>query len=95
MIGASLSIIARRYPEICVGALLGIVVVQGFGYGLIFDLNFFLRNMSVIGGLLMVLSDSLIKKKNLFAGLPSISETDKRIYFQVSGRSVAPIAASV
>lgn len=86
MITASVSVIARKYPEISVGALLSVVIVQGFGYGLIFDLNFFLRNLSVIGGLLMVLSDSLSVKKNIFAGLPSISETDKRIYFQLAGR---------
>lgn len=76
--------IARKYPEISVGALFGVVVVQGFGYGLIFDINFFLRNLSVIGGLLMVLSDSLAAKKKIFAGLPNISETDRKIYFQVS-----------
>jgi hypothetical protein len=84
MTAASLAVIVRKYPEISVGALLSVVVVQGFGYGLIFDLNFFLRNLSVIGGLLMVLSDSLSKKKTIFAGLPSISETDRKIYFQVS-----------
>lgn len=89
MLAASGAVIARKFPEISVGALLGVVVVQGFGYGLIFDLNFFLRNLSVIGGLLMVLSDSLSKKKTLFAGLPSISETDRKIYFQV--RSNYPI----
>ncbi len=50
----------------------------GLGYGLLFDLSFFLRNLSVIGGLLMVLSDSLQNKKKLFAGLPSLSETDRR-----------------
>ena len=86
MLAASFCVIARKHPEISVGALLGVVVVQGFGYGLIFDLNFFLRNLSVIGGLLMVLSDSLSKKKNIFAGLPFISETDRKIYFQLAGR---------
>ena len=50
----------------------------GLGYGLLFDLSFFLRNLSVVGGLLMVLSDSLANKKKLFAGLPSLSETDRR-----------------
>lgn len=86
MTAASAAVIMRRFPEISVGALFGVVILQGFGYGLIFDLNFFLRNLSVIGGLLMVLSDSLSKKKNLFAGLPSLSETDRRIYFQLAGR---------
>jgi hypothetical protein len=41
-------------------------------------MSFFLRNLSVIGGLLMVLSDSLQKNKKLFAGLPNISENDRR-----------------
>ncbi len=50
----------------------------GLGYGLIFDMSFFLRNLSVVGGLLMVLSDSLQSKKKLFAGLPSLSENDRR-----------------
>lgn len=102
MIAGSYCIIAKKYPEYAVGALLSVVVVQGWccetlsassfhhsrlltwvelaglGYGLIFDMSFFLRNLSVIGGLLMVLSDSLQKNKKLFAGLPSISETDRR-----------------
>lgn len=41
-------------------------------------MSFFLRNLSVVGGLLMVLSDSLQSKKKLFAGLPSLSENDRR-----------------
>ena len=54
MCAGSAAVILRKYPEISVGALFGVVVVQGFGYGLIFDLNFFLRNLSVVGGLLQV-----------------------------------------
>jgi len=53
-------------------------LISGLGYGLLFDLSFFLRNLSVVGGLLMVLSDSLQNKKKLFAGIPSLSETDRR-----------------
>ncbi|WFD01962.1 ER-derived vesicles protein erv29 [Malassezia obtusa] len=87
MTGASLLVIVRRYAEISVGSLLMVIVLQGVGYGLITDLNFFLRNLSVVGGLLMVLSDSFAnQRKNIFAGLPSLSETDKRIYFQLAGR---------
>ncbi|TIA84322.1 hypothetical protein E3P77_00060 [Wallemia ichthyophaga] len=86
MLACSFLVVRRQHALYAVGGLLGVVVVQGFGYGLIFDLNFFLRNLSVIGGLMMVLSESFIKKKNIFAGLPSISETDKRKYFQLAGR---------
>ncbi|KAJ7336295.1 SURF4 family-domain-containing protein [Mycena olivaceomarginata] len=86
MLGGSSMVILKRYTEYAVFGLLGVVVIQGFGYGLIFDLNFFLRNLSVIGGLFMVFSDSMVNRKKLFAGLPSISETDRRKYFLLAGR---------
>jgi ER-derived vesicles protein len=78
MLIGSGAIILKRYTEIAVGGLLGVVIIQGFGYGLIFDLTFFLRNLSVIGGLVMVFSDSMISRKAGFAGLPAISETDRK-----------------
>ncbi|KIW18749.1 hypothetical protein PV08_03038 [Exophiala spinifera] len=82
----SVLVIMRRYGEYAVAGLLSVVVVQAFGYGLIFDPNFFLRNLSVIGGLLMVLGDSFVKKTRVFAGLPSIDEKDKKMYIQLGGR---------
>ena len=78
MLVGSGAVITKRYSEFGVGGLLGVVIIQAFGYGLIFDLNFFLRNLSVIGGLFMVFSDSMVTRKRLFAGLPSISETDRK-----------------
>lgn len=78
MLGGSFAVITKRYSEYAVGGLLGVVIMQAVGYGLIFDLNFFLRNLSVIGGLLMVFSDSMYTRKKLFAGLPTLSETDRK-----------------
>lgn len=78
MFSASGAVMAQKYTEIAVGGLLGVVILQGFGYGLIFDLNFFLRNLSVIGGLLMVFSESISKRKARFAGIPSLNEYDRR-----------------
>lgn len=78
MLVGSGAVITKRYTEFAVGGLLGVVIIQGFGYGLIFDLTFFLRNLSVIGGLLMVFSDSMVTKNKRFAGLPSITETDRK-----------------
>lgn len=86
MLVASGAVITKRYTEYAVAGLLGVVIIQGFGYGLIFDLNFFLRNLSVIGGLFMVFSDSMISRRSSFAGLPTISETDRRKYFLLTGR---------
>lgn len=78
MLVGSFAVISKRYTEYAVGGLLGVVILQGIGYGLIFDLNFFLRNLSVIGGLFMVFSDSMVSRKIPFAGLPTISENDRK-----------------
>lgn len=82
----STMVIVRKHSDYAVAGLMGVVVTQALGYGLIFDLNFFLRNLSVIGGLLMVLSDSWVRKTKAFAGLPQIDEKDRKMYFQLAGR---------
>lgn len=86
MTSASVLVIARKYSEYAVGGLIGVVITQALGYGLIFDLNFFLRNLSVMGGLIMVLSDSWVRKKFAPAGLPQLDEKDRKMYFQLAGR---------
>ena len=86
MVTSSGAIVTKRHTEFAVAGLVGVVIAQGFGYGLIFDLNFFLRNISVMGGLLMVLSDSWVRKKFAPAGLPQIDEKDRKMYFQLAGR---------
>lgn len=82
----SFLVVVRKHTEAAVAGLLAVVVAQGLGYGLIFDLNFFLRNLSVVGGLLMVLSDSWVRKKFVPAGLPQLDEKDRKMYVQFAGR---------
>ena len=55
MATCSTLVIIRKHSEYAVGGLIGVVITQALGYGLIFDLNFLLRNLSVRGGLLVVL----------------------------------------
>ncbi len=86
MTSCSFLVITRKHSDYAVAGLIGVVITQALGYGLIFDLNFFLRNLSVMGGLLMVLSDSWIRKSKAFAGLPEIEEKDRKMYFQLAGR---------
>ena len=78
MLVGSGAVITRKHADYAVGGLLAVVIMQAVGYGLIFDLNFFLRNLSVCGGLLMVFSDSMYTRRTLFAGLPTLSETDRK-----------------
>lgn len=86
MSSSSFMIIVRKHSEYAVAGLFGVVITQALGYGLIFDLNFFLRNLSVMGGLLMVLSDSWVRKRFAPAGLPTLDEKDRKMYFQLAGR---------
>ena len=86
MLAGSVLVIRRLYIEYAVLGLFLVVVAQSIGYGLIFDLNFFLRNLSVIGGLFMVLSEAFAKKKSPFPGLPQLSENDRKKYLQLAGR---------
>lgn len=86
MLTGSLCVITRKYTGYAVGALVGVVVSQAIGYGLIFELKFFLRNLSVIGGLLLVLSDTFSQRRMAFAGLPNVDEKDKQMYFLLAGR---------
>lgn len=86
MCSCSTLVIIRKYTEYAVFGLIGVVITQALGYGLIFDLNFFLRNLSVMGGLLMVLSDSWVRRKFAPAGLPMPAEKDRKKYIQLAGR---------
>ena len=78
-------VIIRRQTTYAVRGLIGVIVAQAFGYGFVFDLSFLLRNLSLIGGLLMVLSDSWVRKR-VFAGLPQMNDEDKKMYIQLGGR---------
>ncbi|KAK6954007.1 hypothetical protein Daesc_003969 [Daldinia eschscholtzii] len=86
MVSCSTMVIIRKHSDYAVAGLVGVVITQALGYGLIFDLNFFLRNLSVVGGLIMVLSDSWVRKTKAFAGLPQLDEKDRKMYFQLAGR---------
>ncbi|KAL2919705.1 ER-derived vesicles protein erv29 [Polyrhizophydium stewartii] len=87
MIVCSVLAILKRNTEIAVGGLFAVIVSQALGYGLIFDSNFFFRNLSVAGGLVMLLADAQSsKRKPLFAGLPTLNENDKHAYLQLLGR---------
>lgn len=86
MIIGSILAIAKKNTEIAVGGLGLVIISQWIGYGLIFDSNFFFRNLSVAGGLLMLLADSYSSKKRLFSALPTLNQTDKSTYLQLFGR---------
>jgi uncharacterized membrane protein YphA (DoxX/SURF4 family) len=82
--GSVMAILQYKTPY-AVGILFSVIFLQGFLYGLFQDPEYVLRNFSIAGGLVLLLADyyNSTKKKNIFAGLPTISKVDRSTYLQV------------
>lgn len=85
---ASTMLIARKKINIATIALIVVVIGQGIIYGLIFDSQFILRNLSVVGGLVLAFSDSIVRDKRSLnmPGLPMLNNQDNKKYFLLAGR---------
>lgn len=88
MYAGSASVIWHRHLLIGVGVLLFVIISQALVYGLLFNFSFFFRNLSVIGGLLMVMSDAFVHDRRSLSlpGLPVIEDKDRSKYFMLTGR---------
>ena len=55
-------------------------------YKILWDFRFLLRNLSLAGGLLLLLVESKPDAKSLFAGVPSLGDNKPKNYMQFAGR---------
>jgi len=79
-------ILFRKYVKVCVGILFGVVVTQTVGYGILFDVRFLLRNIALLGGLVLLLAESMGEAKTMFAGVPQLGDNKPQNYMQLAGR---------
>lgn len=88
MLIASTLVVLRKHQIYSSLALIFVIITQGLMYGLFSGgSNFILRNFSLIGGLLIAFSDTLVKEKQKFAGLPDISNNSNyKNYILLTGR---------
>ncbi|KAI7863977.1 SURF4 family-domain-containing protein [Spinellus fusiger] len=88
MVSASYAVVFRKKTGIAVALLSMTMLLQAITYDLVFDLAFFLRNLSITGSLLLCLSESLLRrrKKSIWAALPRLPEGERQIHLQVAGR---------
>lgn len=84
MIGSILAILKIKTPY-AVGILFSVIIIQGWIYGLYQEAHYIFRNLSITGGLVLLLADyyNSTKNKNIFAGIPTLSAVDKSTYLQV------------
>jgi uncharacterized membrane protein YphA (DoxX/SURF4 family) len=87
MLAASSLIVLKKHQVYASIALISVIITQGLMYGLFIGSNFILRNFSLIGGLLIAFSDTLVKEKQKFAGLPDVSTNSHyKSYVLLAGR---------
>lgn len=55
-------------------------------YSILWDIQFLLRNLALIGALLLVLAESRVEGRSLFAGVPSLGENKPKNVMQLAGR---------
>lgn len=88
MLACSAMAMAKVKTNIACIGLMTVVLLQAIGYGLVLNFSFMLRNASLIGAVLMLLSESMIpaRRKSIFPGLPVITERGKAKYITLMGR---------
>ncbi|KAI9311359.1 SURF4 family-domain-containing protein [Dichotomocladium elegans] len=91
MLVCSTGTVTKRHVGLSVLVLATVIGTQALMYGLVFDMLYFLRNLSIMGGLLLCLSESLVRQQRTKAAtimfsLPQLSESDRHKYFQLMGR---------
>ena len=85
-LGGCAMVLARFKVEIAVGVLFSIVVLQTIAYSILWDIQFLLRNFALIGALLLVLAESRVEGRSLFAGVPTMVDNKPKNVMQLAGR---------
>ncbi|SMN20412.1 similar to Saccharomyces cerevisiae YGR284C ERV29 Protein localized to COPII-coated vesicles, involved in vesicle formation and incorporation of specific secretory cargo [Maudiozyma saulgeensis] len=88
MLVGTIMILARKHLNYATGLLVGCIVIQSLVYGLFSGSSFLLRNISVIGGLLIQFSDSIVQNKTTFGMLPELTDRNAvhKGYLLLAGR---------
>lgn len=85
-VGGCVMVLGRLKVTIACGVLFFIVVLQTVAYSILWDIQFLLRNLALIGALLLVLAESRGEARSLFAGVPSLGENKPKNFMQLAGR---------
>jgi len=85
-LGGCMMVLWRFKVDIACVILFCIVVLQTLAYSILWDLQFLLRNLALIGALLLVLAESRVEAKSLLAGVPHLGDNKQKTYLQLTGR---------
>lgn len=85
-LGGCVMVLVRKYVPVAVGMLFGVITLQTFTYSILWDFRFFMRNLALVGGLVLLLAEISGEAKTMFAGLPQMGGNQKQNYMQLTGR---------
>jgi len=85
-LGGCVMVLWRFKVDIACGVLFSIVVLQTLAYSILWDFQFLMRNLALIGALLLVLAESRVEAKTILAGVPSLGDNKPKTYLQLTGR---------
>lgn len=87
-LGGSTMVLLRKSVRTACAILLSVVLIQTLAYNVLWSPNFFCRNLSLIGGIALLFSETFESGRRLmFAGLPSLDTPTSHVnILQLSGR---------
>ncbi|ESO04581.1 hypothetical protein HELRODRAFT_156952 [Helobdella robusta] len=85
-LGGCVLILIRKFVEIACIDLFLIILLQSVAYSALWDLKFFLKNLALAGGIVLLWAESKSEGHSLFAGLPSAGVDRPKTYMQLGGR---------
>lgn len=85
-LGGSVVVLARKFVNIGIGVLFATVIIQTLAYEIFTEPRFLLKNLALVGGLVLLIAEEKAQGKSLFAGLPSMGEGSSKTYLQLGGR---------
>ncbi|XP_072176296.1 surfeit locus protein 4-like [Diadema setosum] len=75
----------QKVPAAC-GLLFFIIALQTVAYSILWDLKFLMRNIALVGGVILLLAESFSEGKSMFPGVPNLGSNRPKTYMQLSGR---------
>ncbi|XP_002735375.1 surfeit locus protein 4-like [Saccoglossus kowalevskii] len=85
-IGGCVMVLSRKQVPVACGILMGIITLQTVAYSILWDFKFLMRNLALAGGIILLLAESRVEGKSLFAGVPTLGDNSPKNYLQLSGR---------
>ncbi|XP_043914405.1 surfeit locus protein 4 [Protopterus annectens] len=79
-------ILSRNFVQYtCIG-MFGIITLQTVAYNFLWEVKVLMRNLALVGGLLLLFAESRSEGKSMFAGVPTMGESSPKQYMQLGGR---------